>query len=224
MKRMTLGFIGGAAVAAGAFVMSPKLQFLAGGAMVNAAYKMQSTFPEDEKETPEQAWEAFKARNEMAAKMRDSFPRPAPHPSVAMLVCMDARIDTAELAGDTRRTYYVVRTAGSVMDEKEEEMLELAAVKGVKLIIVARHTDCAAEKAAKDPEARTKFPALVKAVEERDQRFAEFLARPIIAERIKSGQLLVKHLDIDTANEHLSEHANGAPVQAPPPPPDDHHG
>ncbi len=204
-------------------MLSPKLQFLAGGAMVNAAYKMQSTYAEDEKQTPEEVWAAFQSRNELAAKVRDQFPRPAPHPTVAMLVCMDSRLDTVELVGDTRRSYYVVRTAGSAMSAKEEEMLELAAERGVKLIVITRHSDCAAEKAAKDPALRAKFPALVQAVDERDARLAEFLARPAIAERVKAGKLLVKVLDIDTADERVSEHKEGQGT-TPPPPPEDHHG
>lgn len=148
-------------------------------------------------------WEEFKEQNELASKVRERFPRATTHPVVAMLVCMDARIDTSELAGDTRRYYYIVRTAGSVMGPAEEEMLELAVVNGVKLVVLTRHTDCAAKKAAADPEKRKAFPALTKAVDERDQRVAEFLARPAIAERIASGQLLVKQLIIDTSTDHL---------------------
>lgn len=217
MKRTTLGFIGGVALTAGAFALSPKAQFLAGGAMANAAYRMQDHLHDYDLEhkdaTPEQVWAEFKSQNEMAAKVRETFPRTAYHPVVAMLVCMDARIDTNELVGDTRRNYYVVRTAGSAMSAKEEEMLELAVNNGVKLIVLTRHSDCAAEKAAKNPEARAKYPALVAAVDERDQKVSEFLARPAIAERIASGKLIVKQLDIDTANEHLAEHSN-APVPA----------
>lgn len=216
MKRMTMAFTGGLVVGAAALALSPKAQFLAGGAMANAAYRMQDHLHdydlEHEDATPEQVWTEFKSQNEMAAKVRETFPRTAYHPVVAMLVCMDARIDTNELVGDTRRNYYVVRTAGSAMSAKEEEMLELAVNNGVKLIVLTRHTDCAAEKAAKNPEARAKYPALVAAVDERDQKTAEFLARPAIAERIASGTLIVKQLDIDTANEHLVEHAD-APAE-----------
>jgi argininosuccinate lyase len=74
-------------------------------------------------------WEEFKAQNENAASVRKAFPRSTPHPLVAMLVCMDARIDTNELAGDTRRNYYVVRTAGSAMSPKEQEMLDALAAR-----------------------------------------------------------------------------------------------
>ena len=59
---------------------------------------------------------------------------------------MDARIDTNELTGDTRHYYYVIRTAGSVLSEREEEMLELAVENGVELVVLTTHSDCAAEK------------------------------------------------------------------------------
>lgn len=186
--------------------------------MANAAYRMQDHLVEYDFEhhdvTPDQVWAEFKLQNQLASKVRETFPRRAVHPVVAMLVCMDARIDTNELVGDTRHNYYIVRTAGSAMSLKEEEMLELAVANGVKVLILTRHSDCAAEKAAKDPELRAKYPAMVAAVDERDQRIVEFLARPVISERIKAGTLLVKQLDIDTATEHVAEHAV-APTSAP---------
>ncbi|MCX6591462.1 MAG: hypothetical protein NTZ56_08055, partial [Acidobacteria bacterium] len=53
----------------------------------------------------------------------------------------------------------------------------------------------------KDPAKRAKFPQLTRAVEERGVRLQEFLVRPLIQERIKQGELLVKLMDIDTRNE-----------------------
>lgn len=148
-------------------------------------------------------WTEFQRQNALSASVRDRFPRSTEHPVLAMLVCMDARIDTSELAGDTRRYYYVVRTAGSVLGAQEQEMLELAVQNGVKVIVLTRHTDCAAEKAAADPEKRAAYPALTTAVDERDARVAEFLARPVIADRIAQGELLVKSLVIDTRSDRL---------------------
>lgn len=184
--------------------------------MVNAAYRMQDHLHDYDLEhpdaTPEQVWSEFKKQNELASKVRETFPRTTYHPVVAMLVCMDARIDTNELVGDTRRNYYIVRTAGSAMSVKEEEMLELAVANGVKLIVITRHSDCAAEKAAANPEMRAKYPALVQALAERQQRIDEFLARPLIAERVKEGKLLVKVLQIETKTEHLEEQHAVAPA------------
>jgi len=122
-----------------------------------------------------------------------------------MLVCMDGRIDTNELVGDTRKYYYIVRTAGSVLSEKEAEMLELAVANGVKMVVLATHTDCAAEKVANDPERRKLYPALAEAVDQRAEWEAKCLARPPIAEKIAGGKLLVKRVTIDTATERMVE-------------------
>lgn len=188
---------------------SSRAQFLFGGALVNAGVRLQDHLEpfdfvhEDASESPEQVWAEFQRQNELSSAVLEKFPRTTEHPMVAMLVCMDARLDTNELAGDTRGYYYVVRTAGSVLGPQEQEMLELAVVNGVKLIVLTRHTDCAAEKAAADPSMRERFPALTQGVLEREQRVAEFLARPLIAERISRGQLMVKQVVIETGSEHL---------------------
>jgi carbonic anhydrase len=121
-----------------------------------------------------------------------------------MVVCMDARIDTNELVGDTRRYYYVLRLAGSVMSEREEEMLELAVSNGVELVVLTTHTECAAEHVAEDPELRTRYPAIAQAVDERDARRQEFLARPFIASHVADGSLQVREARIDTVTGRLS--------------------
>ena len=184
------------------------MQFLVGGALVNLGYRMQdhlTTYDfEHENLQPEDIWQEMLRQNALAANVRQRFPRTTRHPLVALVVCMDARIDTNELTGDTRRLYYIIRTAGSVLSEREEEMLELAVDNGVKLIVLTTHSDCAAEKVAASSEARQRFPALANAVEERDQRFRDFLARPAISSRIAKGELAVKCVTIDTLTEHMS--------------------
>lgn len=207
-KKISVG--GGVLVALllGVVTVSPRAEFVLGGALVNAGMRLQNNLHAYDLEhehdiTPTEVWSEFQRQNELSSSVRARFPRSTEHPVVAMLVCMDARIDTAEVAGDTRRYYYVVRTAGSLLDEEEQEMLELAVQNGVKVIVLTRHTDCAAEKTAADPEKRKAYPALTRSVSERDQRVAEFLARPLIAERIKDGRLLVKTAWIDTKTDHL---------------------
>ena len=188
-----------------------KLQFVVGGAMINAGYRLQDHHDEydfhkghDEHHiTPESVWQEMLQQNRMAASVRSTFPRTPRHPLVAMVVCMDARIDTNELTGDTRKYYYVVRTAGSVLSEREMEMLELAVDNGVKVIVLTTHTDCAAELVANSEELRSRYPALSQAVHERGIRIRELLARPAIASRIRDGSLAVKLMDIDTATERL---------------------
>ncbi len=190
------------------FLLSPRAQFLAGGVMVNLGYRLQDhihafDFDHDHGISSVQVWDEVSRQNDLAASVRKAFPRSTHHPLVAMLVCMDARIDTLELTGDTRKYYYVIRNAGSVISEREEEMLELAVANGVKLVLLTSHSDCAAEKAAADPETRARYPKLVAAIAEREQRIRELLARPAIAAKIAAGELLVKRMRIDTSTDHL---------------------
>jgi hypothetical protein len=185
-----------------------KTQFVLGGALVNLGYRLQDhlgsyDFDKAEEVTPEEVWNELKVQNSLAAAVRSRFPRTPRHPLVALVVCMDARIDTNELTGDTRRYYYVIRTAGSVISEREQEMLELAVDNGVKLIVLTQHSDCAAEKVASQPETRERYPALTQAVGEREARIREFLARPAIASKIAEGELLVKLINIDTMTEKM---------------------
>lgn len=185
-----------------------RTQFILGGVLVNLGYRMQDhlesyDFEHKGEISPEQVWTEIKKQNALAATVREWFPRTERHPLVALVVCMDARIDTNELTGDTRRYYYILRTAGSVLSEREEEMLELAVVNGVELIVLTTHSDCAAENAASTPELRERFPALAEAVDERDVRIREFLDRPLIAEKISEGKLAVKLINIDTMTERM---------------------
>lgn len=217
MKRSVLAMGAGVVIGAVGLMLVPRAQFVLGGALVNVGYRFQDhlqdyDFEHHEDITPDQVWAEFLEQNELAASVRQTFPRSTRHPVIAMLVCMDARIDTNELAGDTRRNYYIVRTAGSVIDEQESEMLELAVNNGVKVLVITRHSDCAAEKVAKDPAAREKYPVLAKAVDERDAKVKAFLARPVIAEKIASGKLIVKEVLIQTENEHLAG-LDGSPLK-----------
>jgi hypothetical protein len=77
-------------------------------------------------------------------------------------------------------------------------MLELAVINGVKLILLTTHSDCAAEKVSKDETKYINFPNLSSAVRGREERFRELLQRPIIAGKVKSGDLLIHRLNIDT--------------------------
>jgi carbonic anhydrase len=191
-----------------ALLLSPRFEFMVGGGLVNLGFRLQDRlskfdFEHDDSITPDQIWTELERQNELAAAVRGVFPRTARHPVVAILACMDARIDTSELVGDTRRYYYVVRTAGSVLSPAEQEMLELAVINGVKIILLTTHTDCAAEGAAADPELREDFPALIALMDERARRVEEFMARPTIRDAIAAGELQVKHARIDTSTDRL---------------------
>jgi carbonic anhydrase len=211
LKRKTWWLFLSAAVvlAIGVFsVWGDKIEFIVGGAMVNIGYRLQDRLGpfdfEHHDATPQQVWDEFVAQNRLASSVRATWPRSNHHPLVAMVACMDARLDTNEIAGDTRRYYYVLRLAGSVISPKEEDMLELAVANGTKVVIFTTHSDCAAEKASKDPQAAALYPNLAQAVRERRARFEEFLSRPNIQKRLGGGELLVKMMHIDTATEAMT--------------------
>lgn len=198
-------------VTAGAVLTSESLDFVLGGALINLGYRVQDPIEPPGDRTPAEVWAELLEHNALAASVRNRFPRSTHHPLVAMVVCMDARIDTNELVGDTRRYFYVLRLAGSVMSEREEEMLELAVDNGVEVVVLTTHTECAAERVAADPELRARYPHLAAGVDERDARRAEFLARPNIAAHIAAGTLRVEEARIDTATGRLipvAEHAD----------------
>ncbi len=185
-----------------------QMEFILGGAMINVGYRLQDRLAgydfEHEEATPPQVWARFLEQNGMASSVRELWPRSSRHPVLAIVACMDGRLDTNEIAGDTRRYYYVLRLAGSVLSVKEEEMLELAVSNGTRVVVFTTHSDCAAEKMAADPARRPQFPELAKAIDERDARFAEFMARPLVRERMAHGELLVKRINLDTQTERAS--------------------
>lgn len=220
MKRSVFAF--GGIVLAGASIWiyyDDAFHFRVGGALVNLGYRLQDPIADFDfvhhTLTPPQIWEQFLLQNHMAANVRQRWPRTVRHPVVAMVTCMDARLDTNEIAGDTRHYYYVLRLAGSVLSVKEEEMLELAADNGVEVIVFTTHSDCAAEKASKNQEQRDRYPNLVKAIDEREARFQEFLNRPSVKGKTGSGHLLVKWMDLDTQTERVNPHQPAAARRRP---------
>ena len=216
MKRKTwwLFLIAAIVLAIGIFsVWGDKIEFVVGGAMVNIGYRLQDRLESFDFEhhdvTPQQVWDELRSQNRLASSVRATWPRSTHHPLVAIVMCMDARLDTNEIAGDTRRYYYVLRLAGSVISAKEEDMLELAVANGTKLVIFTTHSDCAAEKVSKDPREAALYPHLTQAVRERTAHFEEFLSRPNIQKRIRGGELLVKAMHIDTATEAITASDSG---------------
>jgi carbonic anhydrase len=202
--------IGLVILAAGAlaFFSSPNAEFIVGGALVNLGYRLQDPLEDynldrEGSHSPDEIWEELQRQNDLAADVRERFPRTVRHPVVALVACMDARIDTSELVGDTRRYYYVVRTAGSVLSEAEQEMLELAVLNGVRLVLLTTHTDCAAEAAAADPEKARRFPAMTKLVDERERSIEQLMARPLIRDAVAAGKLRVQRAHIDTSTDRL---------------------
>lgn len=205
MKRLLLAGI--AALGGWLWFHRARAQFIAGGALVNLGYRLQDPLEDYDLEhhhvSPAQVWAEFLEQNREAAAVRTRWPRSTRHPVIALVTCMDARLDTNEIAGDTRRYYYVLRLAGSALAPKDEEMLQLAVANGVKVVVFTTHTDCAAEKVAADPAVSGQYPELSRAVKERQARYDEFRGLPLIQQRLAEGQLMVKWVDLDTMNEQV---------------------
>jgi hypothetical protein len=220
MRRYVLLLAIAGAIGAGVWAVThEEVQFEMGGAMINLGYRLQDPVARydfaHEHGGPPEIWEQFLKQNHMASSVRQRWPRTNRHPVIALVTCMDGRLDTNEIAGDTRRYYYVLRLAGSVLAAKEEEMLELAVNNGVEVVVFTTHTDCAAEKASRNAAQRALYPNLVQAIDERESRFREFLGRPVIREKIEQGHLLVKWMDLDTSNELLGPHPSKAEAVIP---------
>jgi len=186
-----------------------KIQFILGGAFIDLGYLLQDglskyDFKHEEEITPDHILHEIQTQNKMASEIREKFPRHSYHPLAALVICMDSRLDTNEIIGDTRKYYYIIRTAGSVIREKEEEMLELAVDNGVKLILFTTHTNCAAEAIASNPEKRKEFPFIANAVESREIEIQRFLKRTKIAQKIAEGKLSVKRAILETETEKMT--------------------
>ncbi len=178
----------------------PPLRFVIGAGFINIGYYFQDAvlLSSEIEPSSRDLLSQILNRNKLSSSVRKLFPRTNHHPLVAVVSCMDGRLHTEELVGDTRGFYYNIRTAGSIIEPPEIEMLELAVSNGVKLIILTTHSDCAAEKVSKDQTRNVDFPNLSRAVNGREERFKELLQRPVIADKVKSGELLIHRLNIDT--------------------------
>jgi carbonic anhydrase len=188
-------------------LLNHRVQFILGGAMINVGYRFQDHIKHGvahpKNQTPNKMWKEIKKQNKLASSIRSMFPRTTHRPKVAILLCMDARLDDDELTGDSRQLYYIIRTAGSVLPKVEQDMLELSIEKGVEVVVLTTHEDCAAEKASKDKVMSKKLPYLCDAVKHRKKDIQDFLSRPSIKEKIESGKLIIVNAHIDTANGML---------------------
>lgn len=200
MKNRTILLVSIATVLTVLVFVIARYRFMVGAAFINVGYFFQDggDLIDRDDARPEELLTQLLARNSLSSSVRKVFPRSHHHPLVAVVACMDGRLHTEEILGDTRGLYYVIRTAGSILELPEIEMLELAVVNGVKLILLTTHSDCTAEKVANDLRQRSIFPNLSSAVDARDERFREFLLRPIIVDKMRRGELLVHKLNIDT--------------------------
>ncbi|MCU0823074.1 MAG: hypothetical protein MUF77_00345 [Leptospira sp.] len=191
-----------------------KVQFILGGAMVNLGYRFQDHLEDHlmdnnddpyshDIKSPDSILNSILVQNNLSSSVREFFPRTNRHPMITMLICMDSRIDTTEIFGDTRKFYYIIRNAGSTLSDKEEDMIELTVRNGVRLIILTTHTDCAAEKVYNSATEKKHYNALAVAMKERKLRFKNLRKRPFLAHKLDSGELKIIELHVDTVSGKL---------------------
>jgi carbonic anhydrase len=89
------------------------------------------------------ATEKLLARNQQYARTFDPKPDGAPVKKVAILACMDARLDPARALGLEEGDAHVIRNAGGVVTHDALRSLAISQhLLGTEEIILIQHTDC----------------------------------------------------------------------------------
>jgi hypothetical protein len=205
-RRARVLLVVAAALVVLAAVFWRPLFFVGGGGFIAIGHGMQdlvSGFRSGDGDTPEEVLAGVLDANQKASFVRGTLPVVKRKPEVLVVMCIDPRLDARVVVGDTRDQYDVVRIPGSVLSEEAIEAIELGVKEHrVKVVMFTTHTECAMEAVAHSHDAEH-FPALSQAVLKREEQYRALLARPLIAERIASGALIVKRFVIDTSNDRL---------------------
>ena len=97
------------------------------------------------------ATEKLLARNEQYAQTFDPQPNGQPVKKVAILACMDARLDPAKALGLDEGDAHVIRNAGGVVTRDALRSLAISQhLLGTEEIILIQHTDCGMQKFTDD--------------------------------------------------------------------------
>ena len=97
------------------------------------------------------ATEKLLARNEQYARTFESQPSGTPVKKVAILACMDARLDPAKALALEEGDAHVIRNAGGVVTYDALRSLAISQhLLGTEEIILIQHTDCEMQKFSDD--------------------------------------------------------------------------
>ncbi|MBL8229506.1 MAG: hypothetical protein JNL98_13540 [Bryobacterales bacterium] len=182
--------------------------FVGGGGLVSVGHMVQGFVHGFDYRgtvgTPQEILDTVILDNQQSSKVEGVVGGPSHKPEVMAVMCMDPRINSEVVLGDSRHYYDVVRLPGSVLSEEVIEAIELGVKEHrLKVVLFTTHTDCAMEKVAHSEEAH-EYPALSKAVDKREEMYQLMLKRPMIADRLKAGTLLIKRYQIDTPTGKLT--------------------
>lgn len=123
---------------------------------------------------------------------------------VAVVRCMDRKLDMGRIFGDMKFVDDIANPYGAVTP-REIEALQLAVSKhGVRLVCLLTHTECAALAVASGPEGDA-WPLITAAVEATPRHVQALLAAPIIAPALRAGRLAVIRATVLTGTDRLTD-------------------
>jgi carbonic anhydrase len=68
---------------------------------------------------------------------------PVPAKKLAVVACMDARVDVARILGLEEGDAHVIRNAGALVTDDVKRSLDVSRSLGTEEVVVMLHTDCA---------------------------------------------------------------------------------
>ena len=94
------------------------------------------------------------------SELRDDRPSARPRRKLAVLACMDARLDPSSCSACERGDAHIVRNAGGVVTEDALRSLSVSQrLLGTEEVIVVMHRDCGMEGGEDSEDSRTSRPS-----------------------------------------------------------------
>ncbi len=85
---------------------------------------------------------------------------PTPAKKLAVITCMDARLDVGRILGLEEGDAHVIRNAGARVTDDVLRSLEASRALGTERLVFMVHTDCGARGSDVEAEARAELPQL----------------------------------------------------------------
>ncbi len=82
------------------------------------------------------------------------MPPPAPAKKLAVVACMDARVNVEQILGLEEGDAHVIRNAGALVTDDVRRSLEASRALGTEEVVVMLHTDCGVREGDLDAAAR----------------------------------------------------------------------
>jgi carbonic anhydrase len=208
MRFKIIVFIGVCSVGLVALtLLNRKIAYYVGGFLLHTGYFIQDStesfhhqLNDSDPVHPNEIYKTVIAQNILQAKAWKATPALKDRkPKALIIMCIDPRLNSSRILGDTRGYYDVIRIPGSVITEEVAEAVELAVTKHeTKLVMVITHTDCAMEHLAASDEGKHHYPLLAEGINNHAKRMQSLSHRPAILDRLQKQQLWVIEKRLDT--------------------------